>query len=93
MRNVSPSSSFPPAAVCPLVISRYFSKDNWNILDTASILFVLVTFVCRMVAYLEDLATAAVNILGNSVIGQASSYSHPTNLAGTVFGHAFLNKV
>ncbi|CAN0037159.1 unnamed protein product, partial [Scytosiphon promiscuus] len=52
-------------------VKRYFAKDNWNILDTASILFVLITFICRMIAYIAQFSTAPVNILGNTLVVQS----------------------
>ncbi|CAM9995089.1 unnamed protein product, partial [Ectocarpus sp. 12 AP-2014] len=52
-------------------LRRYFSKDNWNILDTASIFCVMLAFVFRIIAYIADFAQAATTILGNTLIGQA----------------------
>lgn len=53
----------------PLQFRRYFAKDNWNILDTLSILCVLVAFFFRLLAFLKDTYTDATLLSG--IIQQA----------------------
>lgn len=45
-----------PPALLSIDHNRYFTKDNWNILDTTSIVCVLFAFSFRMVAYIKDLS-------------------------------------
>ncbi|CAM9651710.1 unnamed protein product [Ectocarpus fasciculatus] len=62
-------------------LRRYFSKDNWNILDTASIFCILLAFTFRIIAYIEDFNQAATTILGNTLIGQASIKANNSRFA------------
>lgn len=55
----------------PVLLRRYFATDNWNILDTASVLCVLVAFIFRLIAYAKDLYTED-NIFNNAFTQQAS---------------------
>lgn len=53
------------------LLGRYFAKDNWNILDTASILCVLIAFIFRLMAYAKELYTED-TIFNNAFTQQAS---------------------